>query len=279
VIEIMKKNVTFLGTALLVCGSLSFLNGQQIERVKLAELIKNPGGGKFEFSAHYGQWSLNPLQNLFERELVDAIGDEVRDEVRSQVNSIQPGLVAEEFSHSLAMNSSGSNFGLEIRYYPRGRMGAFSFGLSIEQTQMRMAVSGLLRQDFASGAYAEVDAEGYIELSPITTNISVRWDFVPRWFVSPYIVFGLGVAAMEGDLGYSYDGTLEWAGPAEPLIDTYTRPVREAEEEMDINIPNIFVLLQMNLGIRAVIMKHLTLHVEAGFWDGIVLRGGLGVRF
>ena len=142
-----------------------------------------------------------------------------------------------------------------------------------------MAIRGPLRQDFSNGAYAEVEAEGYIDLSPITTNLSVRWDFAPRWLVSPYLVFGLGVAALKGDVGYSYDGLLEWAGPSETLTDSDVKTFQQLEEDIDFNIPNIFVLLQMNLGLRAVIKKHLILNVEAGFWDGIVIRGGLGVRF
>jgi hypothetical protein len=278
-VEIMRKKIIIPGMLLLACGGFSFLSGQQIEKVQLGELIKEPAGGKFEFSVHYGQWSLNPLQKLFEEEITDAIGDEVRDEVRGQVNALQPGLVAGDFSHSLALSSSGTNFGLELRYYPRGRQGAFSFGLSLDKTQMRMAVSGLLRQDFVSGGYAEVDAEGFIELNPITTNVSVRWDFIPRWIVSPYFVLGVGVAALNGDLGYSYEGSLEWAGPSEPLADNEEKTIQEAEENMDFNIPNIFVLLQMNLGIRVLLLNHLSLHVEAGFWDGIVIRGGLGIRF
>ena len=236
----MKKYILIFGLIFLVNGSFSILNGQQIEEIKLGEFIEDPRGGKIEVSAHYGQWSLNPLQKLFEKELVDSIGDEVRDEVRSQVNSLQPGLMVGEFQHSLALDSNGTNFGLEIRFYPRGRRGAFSFGLSLEKTQMHIAISGPLRQDFSNGAYAEVEAEGYIELSPITTNINVRWDFIPRWIVTPYVVLGLGVASLKGDLGFSYDGALEWAGPSEPLIDSEVKTFHEAEEDMDFNIPNIF---------------------------------------
>ena len=278
-VENMKKIVIALGMMLLVFGSFSSLNGQQIETASQVGMFKEYRTGRFEVSVHFGSWSLNPLQKMFEEELIDSIGDEVRDEVRKQAKALQPGLVEGGFDHSLALDSSGTNFGLEIRYYPKGRWGAISFGLSLEKTNMRMAIGGPLRQEFDNGAYAEVEAEGYIDLSPVTTNLSVRWDFAPRWLVSPYLVFGLGVAALNGDVGYSYDGSLEWAGPSETLTDSDVKTFKEMEEDIDFNIPNIFVLVQMNLGLRAVIMKHLTLNLEAGFWDGIVIRGGLGARF
>lgn len=277
--KIMRKYVIALGIVILVSAGHSFLCAQEIEPEITTEFIELPPTGKFVISAHFGQWSLNPLQKLFEGELIDSISDEIRDEVRNQANSIQPGLVRGGFDQSLILDSSGNNFGLEIRYYPKGKAGSFSLGFSIEKTKMRLAIAGPLKQEFTNGSLAEVEAEGYLEMSPITTNLSLRWDFVPKWIISPYFVFGLGVGSLNGDLGYTYKGSFSWAGPTELLGDSDVKTFKEAEEEMDFNIPNIFLVLQMNLGLRAVIMNNFVFNIEAGFWDGVVVRGGLGFRF
>ena len=90
-VENMKKIVIALGMMLLVFGSFSSLNGQQIETASQVGMFKEYRTGRFEVSVHFGSWSLNPLQKMFEEELIDSIGDEVRDEVACNVRVLGRG--------------------------------------------------------------------------------------------------------------------------------------------------------------------------------------------
>jgi hypothetical protein len=184
-----------------------------------------------------------------------------------------------DYSQDLLLKSSGPTYGLEIRYRPGGENGVLSLGFSLERTHMRFSLEGTVRQEFVDGSYGEVEADAFIDLSPLTTNLSLRWDVNPRWLVTPYFVFGLGVAPLTGNIGYSFDGVYKWSGPDETLTSSYDKTFQEAEEEIDFNLPNIFILLQMHVGIRVNIISGLILRIEGGIWDGFAYRAGLGFRF
>jgi hypothetical protein len=132
---------------------------------------------------------------------------------------------------------------------------------------------------FNDGSYAEMDAKGFVELNPLFTNLSFRWDIKPDWVVTPYIILGLGVAALNGEVSYEYEGTYYNSVGTDHYEDEDKRDIKEAEEDTDFNMPNILPLLQINIGVRAEIIPHLHLRAEAGIWDGFILRGGLAFRF
>jgi len=72
----------------------------------------------------------------------------------------------------------------------------------------------------------------------------------------------------------------DWAHGLEDSIEGRDeKTFKEAEEESDINLPNIFPLFQLCLGARVEIVRGLSFRAEAGLWDGVMLRGGLGYRF
>lgn len=234
---------------------------------------------KFEVEVHYGQWSVDMIKGAFEDELNDRMGKEIRDEFSSQIREFHPYLVKTSHEETLAFDSGGWNTGMEVRFYPGGREGAFSLGFSLEKTRMRLTVQGPVKQVYADGSYAEVESEGYVILNPFSTNLSFRWDMRPSWRITPYIVFGFGLAAMNGEVGYSYAGTYNWGGPQEAVNDSQVKNLKEAEEDMEFNIPNVFFLFQANLGLRAQIIPHLHVRIETGIWDGFILRAGLAFRF
>lgn len=255
----------------------------QSEQGTEAPLIFDKGiEGKIEIAVYYGRWSLNLFKGLFENDLINEISDEIQEEIISQVRGIRNDTdpIPVNFDQTFTFDSGGPNYGLEIRYYPQGREGAFSLGFSLDKMKMRMTVEGDVQQDFNDGSSAEVkDALGEVTLSPLFTILNFRWDFKPDWRITPYFAFGVGMAALNGEVTYDYIGSYRWKVFEQEVGESETMPIKEAEEDADTNLPNILPLLQINLGIRAEVIPHLHLRVEAGIWDGFVLRTGVGYRF
>ncbi|MFW6128953.1 MAG: hypothetical protein ACOC6P_01750 [Candidatus Aminicenantaceae bacterium] len=235
--------------------------------------------GRFEVEVHYSNWTLNWIKGLLENTLNQELGDAIQDEIIRQIENRGFSVVQSDFENELVFDSSGSNYGLEVRLYPRGREGSFSLGISIEKTDMNISIVGTVKQEFNDSSYAEIEAEGYLTLSPISSNLSFRWDFIPQGRITPYFVCGLGLAPLKGEVSYNYTGGYYWGGPEEIIKDSDAKSFKEIEEEIEFNIPNIMILLQTCVGVRGEIMPFLHARVEAGFWDGFVIRGGLAYRF
>lgn len=240
--------------------------------------LKKPSG-RFEVGVHFSFWSLNLIKGILEDELGGELGEEIRDEITSEIEDLQYSLVQTTYDQELIFDSGGQNYGLELRFYPQGRQGPFSLGVSVEQAHMRLSVEGAVQQNFSDGTYATAEAAGEITLDPFFTNLSFRWDLFPDWMVSPYLIFGAGVAQLNGEVSYIYTGQYSTTKVTENLSQDDVRSIKEAEEEMNTNIPNILPLLQLNLGVRAEILPNLYIKAGAGIWDGFILRAGVSGRF
>ena len=276
-----KKGFPALLVCLVFClVSTVFPQEQQEPQIDLSDTVqKSTLSDKFEIGIHYGPWTLKPISNYFEDDLLDEISQEIRDKIREELTDKYPQLVESDYEDELAFSTSGSNFGVEIRYFPKGREGSFSLGFSLERTRIRARVEGPVIQEYTDGTFAQVDSFAYITTNPLTTNISFRWDINPKWRVSPFFVMGFGVAALIGEAGYEYSGTYVWSGPNEEIGDSDDRTFKEWEEEADTNIPNIFYLIQLQLGVRARIVPRVSVNAELGIWDGFVFRIGVFYRF
>ncbi len=272
---------------LLTCFMMAFVvftqsvfaqqDGQEEELPRLA--FDEGIYGKLEIEVHYGYWTIDLFKGLFEEDLVDSLSDELADEITIKIGESGHDIEFMRQEHNLAFGSSGSDYGFELRFYPGGRYSSFSLGVSIEKMHMKATVEGPVTVYYDDGSYAEMDAVGIIDLNPLFTNLSFRWDFKPEWVVTPYFVLGLGIASLRGEVSYEFAGPYYWAGGKEDYEDSESRPVKEAEEDSDINLPNILPLLQINIGVRAEIIPHLHLRAEAGIWDGLILRLGLAYKF
>jgi opacity protein-like surface antigen len=238
------------------------------------------GGGFWEIEVHYGSWSLDAVKSLFEKSLTKKVGAEIRDEVTDKLNATRNILVKSSYEQAITFDSGGSNYGAEIRFFPRGRAGSFSLGVALEKTRIRMDLAGFVKQNYSNGSSARVDSTAFIETEPFTVNVNFRWDFFPSSRVSPYFVFGFGFGAFKGDFGFSYTGAFEMGGASESVSDTQVKSVEDFIEEDNPNVHlTFFPLLQSSLGIKAEIYRGITLRVEAGFWNGLTARGGLAFRF
>jgi hypothetical protein len=276
-----KQKVTVFFVVISVLFLLNFFAYAQQEEPEpeIPPVFEGDVGDKFEVSVHGSLWTIDPLANIFEDDLADELGEEIGNEIREFLESDHPYLVRSRYEQGLIIDSGGWNYGFEVRYYPRGKEGAFSLGLSFEKTKMRLTAEGTVKQEFTDGSYAEANAKSEISLNPITTHINFRWDIKPQWRVTPSFVLGLGFGKLSGKVTYNYSGGYNWSGVAKTVEDQVDKTLKEFEEEIDFNIPNIIPILHLSLGLRAEIISGMQLRAEVGIWDGILFRLGLGYRF
>ena len=242
--------------------------------------VREGSGGFWEVEIHYGSWGLDPVKSLFEKTLTKKIGGQIRDEVTDKLNANRDILVKSSYEQMLMIDTGGSNYGAEFRFYPRGRDGSFSLGLAFEKTLIRLDLEGSVRQNYSNGSTARVDSTAFVETRPFTVNVNLRWDFFPSWRATPYFVFGLGFGAFKGDFGFSYAGVFEWSGLAESVSDRQVKSIQDFIEEDNPNVHlTFFPLLQTSLGVKAEVYRGITLRAEAGIWNGLIARFGLAFRF
>jgi len=288
-----KKGLSCV-TLILIMGSGYGLLGQQEDQdPEISSVAVIDDSGKFEIGIYLGRWTLNPIISQFEEDLSEQLGEQIREEINDELLSLNPFLRPTTFTDDFSFDSSGPNYGLEFRFYPQGRLGACSRGRSLDKVSMRIYGEGATVQNYDDGTYAEASGTGEIILRPLFTTLSFRWDFMPRWRVSPYYSMGIGLAAIgkvkeSGDtidydksdgLNWEYAGTYNWIGPDYSLSGSGRMTLKEAEEEGEFNIPNILPLVTLNLGARLEITPNLLLRGEIGFWDGLGYRLGISGRF
>lgn len=249
------------------------------QAIKLPELPREKTKGKFEIDIHYSSWSLDLVRGWFENELNTSVAEEIRDQISLKVKENHPFIFDKSIEQDFVFDSTGHNFGLEVRFYPGGPDSPFSLGLSIEENVMRILIQGTMKQLFSNYTYAEGPAEASLVFKPVLTNLSFRWDLVPKLSVSPYFVIGVGVGSMRGEIGYSYQSVYTWSGLPEEYEDDIQKTLQEAEEDIEYNIPNIFPLFQLGFGLRVRILPFFHLKGEAAFWNGFILRAGTAIRF
>jgi hypothetical protein len=274
-----KKLSRLLIPGMVLCLSLPGISQETPAQQQIPETGLKKPSGRFEIGVHFSIWSLNLIKGILEDELGGELGEEIRDEIINEIEDLQYSPVQTTYDQQLIFDSGGQNYGLELRFYPQGKQGPFSLGVSIEQAHMRMSVEGAVQQNFSDGTYAAADAKGEITLDPFFTNLSFRWDLFPKWMVTPYLIFGAGVAQMNGEVSYVYTGQYSTSRGTENLSQDDVRSIKEAEEQMNTNIPNILPLFQLNLGARAEILPNLYIKAGAGIWNGFIFRAGISGRF
>jgi len=235
--------------------------------------------GHWEISVHYSKWSVNLIKTLFEGKLKNELGDEIQNQILKKSEAIQPGLVKLNYANGLAFDSDGSNYGVEVRYYARGRAGTFSLGFGLDKTDIALNLNGAVRQEFTNGGIATVDAKSALVMSPFSWHVNFRWEMGQAARFAPYFVVGFGFAPFTGTLTYSFTGTYQNGAFQQSITSDESKSLDQWSQDVDVSIPDILVILQLNFGIKAELYRGLALIGEAGIWDGFVLRGGLAYRF
>ncbi len=231
--------------------------------------------GEWQISPHYGIWNLRPIEPMIEDFMADTLETAFQELIKEFSETIDP---AGDYSQSVDFDSSGKNLALEFRFYPGGEDGSFSIGIAVEKSELRIALDSLdARYDLADGSYIEGSGSGILLWQPTSYHLSFRWDLIPSWRLHPYIGFGAGIASFKGLL--TYEATLETYDAS-----TATTTIEIISEEINLEFleytePKITPLvIQLNLGLNFEITNNLYLLLDAGIWNGFLVRGGVCLR-
>ncbi len=250
--------------------------------------------GHWEFGFHYSRWSLNLLRSSIEGGLSDALESDLKDQILEDIQADYPFLMEKDYSQAVEFDSGGDNYGFEVRYYPGGERGSFSIGLSVEKTTMRVSLpevsaqmtltDGINPQD----AYFSAISQGEFLFKPWSFHLSLRWDILPSSVVHPYITLGVGAATAaaleDAEVSYSYAGELSVPGHgSDQYTDSVSKSVKDLKEEMEAEgeeffLPGFVPFVQLNLGLKVLLTPNVHLLVDAGVWNGFLIRGGVSFR-
>lgn len=250
--------------------------------------------GHWEFGFHYSRWSINFLRSAIEDGLSDALETDLKDQILEDIQTDYPFLMEKDYSQEIEFDSAGDNYGFEVRYYPGGEKGSFSIGLSVEKTTMRVSLPEVSAQMTLTDGFTPQDArfsatsQGEFLFKPWSFHLSLRWDIFPSSVVHPYITLGFGAATAaaleDAEVSYSYSGELSVPGEgSEQYSDSVNKSIKELKEEMEAEgeeffLPGFVPFFQLNLGLKAVLTPNIHLLVDAGVWNGFLIRGGVSFR-
>lgn len=250
--------------------------------------------GHFEFNFHYGPWSINLLRPIIEDILNEALENHFKKNFLEDIQADHPELVERAYSQNIRFDSSGENYGFELRWYPGGENGSFSLGLAIEKTRMKVALPELsanleLEETISrKTAIFSGGASGEFLIKPLSFHLSFRWDMFPSSSIHPFITFGVGAsggsALEQSTLTYNYEGKLTITGePEEGYSGGDSKTLKELKDEReaegeDFPLPGFFPFLQLDLGLKARLSRNFHLLISAGVWDGFLVRAGLSLR-
>ncbi len=255
---------------------------------------RSQSNGHLEFGFHYSRWSINLLHSVVEGYFSDALKTDMKDLILERIRADYPSLEETGYRQDLQFDSIGDNFGFEVRYYPGGKYGTFSFGLSFEKTTMRISLpevsvsmslnDGHMPQDVHFGAASA----GHFFFKPWSLHLSFRWDMHTSSVVHPYFTLGVGAATVatleKAEVSYSYAGDLLVPGEATTQYsDSVKKSVKELKDEMEAKgesffIPGFVPFIQLNLGLKAIITPNVHLLIDAGVWNGFIVRVGVAFR-
>ncbi|MBN1940235.1 MAG: hypothetical protein JW843_11665 [Candidatus Aminicenantes bacterium] len=290
--------VVFLGLFLFLPGRAAAQDGPDLQAAERAKK-----GGHFQFSVHYGSWSLNLMKGVFEG-LAEGLAEQVKNNQLDSIREKHPEYSWEErsFENDVAFDSSGHTFGFEARWYPGGEDGSFSLGLSVVKTKMKFGLTELRTEmeienvDTMKIFSFAADGSGDVTADPMAFLLSLRWDIAPRAVIHPYFTLGFGAAGVkaldETTIRYDFEGELAAPGEETEIIsesDTKTllelkqedaeRKAEEGSSEEPFDYPmKFFPFIQLHFGLKAKLARVVHLMVDFGILDGFSLRGGLAIR-
>ena len=219
--------------------------------------------GKFEVGFHYSYWTIDMIAPLLEDMTPDL---EYYDPEKGEIN----------------FDSNGNNFGFEVRFFPAGKNGSFSLGISYERNNFKANLSGSYKE-MREGIEWKNSLDGNIDLRPHSFNFSLRWDLWPKARVHPYLGLGFGFGSLSGTASYYVETTDQ--GEPDPVIlyESDERTLKELIDEYEAegeSFPvSFFPIIHLNFGLRGEIIENVYFLAEFAVYDGLIFRGGLAYRF
>ncbi len=251
----MKKWIVIVVLAVWVASGFTLYSQDEIKKK----------GGHWEVGVHYSTWSINVISTLIEDNFIP------------EFDNYDPEKGRFNFA------SDGSNYGLELRYFPGGKDGSFSIGLSYERNYFRAKLDGQYSDYDDYGNKLDVVGNGEIEFLPHSVNLNFHWEIFPRGRIHPYLGIGVGIGPLDGSLVLLGKKTTYYNGlPYTETFDerkTMQEVLDELEEEGDKFPLSIFPIVHVCFGLRGEVLNNVFLLGEVAVYDGIIFRGGLAVRF
>ena len=136
-------------------------------------------------------------------------------------------------------------------------------------------IDGVLRQDFTSGEYLDMNAQGKVKNKYSAFLMDLRWEFFPSSSVTPYFSIGGGFSPLKGTAKVTGKGISHLKSGDE---------LYEANEERELKeidaIPLSFIpVVMMNLGLKAELTREFSLFADFGVWNGFILNAGAAFSF
>ncbi len=234
---------------------------------------------KIEAEFHFGSWGVGPARKLIEDSGGDALAERIRDEVTDVIRGLGAPAVLKTFTDTLALTAEGTNPGFALRFYPAGRNGVFSVGVSYEKTSLKFGFKGEVKNIYVDGTTATVSGEASANTAPWTLHMDFRWDFMGEARVTPFFVLGVGVGAFKGNVRYNFTGLYETPFGSRTVEVGEDLTFKEAAQKWDVSIPSYIPFIHLGGGLRVRIVAGLSLNAEAAIWNGFLLRGGVAYRF
>jgi len=229
-------------------------------------VIDNFAKGEWEIGLHYSSWSLNLAKPYIEETVEDSFDN------------------FDSSKGDIVFDSAGNNYGIDVRYYPAGKYGSFSLGLSYEKNNFKGDLTGNYTDYDEYGNKAEVNAVGLFDLQPHSFNFSLRWDIAPRYRIHPYFDIGFGLGKMDGLMNLTTT-TKTYIGSS-VITDKTTEEktlddlIKEYEEEEGKPFPiSFFPIVHISFGIKGEITNNIYFIGEVAFYDGMIFRGGIAFKF
>ena len=230
--------------------------------------------GEWQISPHYGLWSLRPIEPMIENFMADTLETAAQELIEEYSEVIDP---SGEYSQSVDFDSNGNNLALEFRFYPGGQDGSFSIGIAVEKSELTIALDCSAKYELADGSYVDGSGSGILLWQPTSYHLSFRWDLMPSWRLHPYIGFGAGIASFKGILAYEAIVEAYDASTATTTIELISEEINL--EFLEYTEPKITpLIIQLNLGFSLEITENFYLLLDAGIWNGFLVRGGICLR-
>jgi hypothetical protein len=227
---------------------------------------------KYYISIGYGNWSLNLLKSTIEDKLDDLLRDNLQDSIKSDYPSQTLG----DYSQNVNFDSSGGGVNFQIRIYPGGEKGSFSLGFSYFRVDSKIIISADIRQNFTSGDYIASDAEGNLIVNYSAFAVDLKWDLLVNGKIHPYISFGGGIAPLKGNMDYYANGAYYSHNKKR---ESYTISNSDDLTEIDDIKISYLPIIIINFGVRVDIIKNGSLFLDAGIWNGFMVKGGIAYTF
>lgn len=228
--------------------------------------VNSYSAGKWEIGTHYSFWSLNLLKSEIEKNFTPEL--DLYDPNKGHFN----------------FDSNGNNYGFEIRFFPGGKDGSFSIGLSYERNNFKAKINGAYTEYDNAGNRLEAEAQGTVDVFPHSINLGFRWELWPSSRIHPYIGIGFGMGSLDGNLKADTKATVFYSnGATQTQTDheekTIQQVLDEMKEEGNEYPLSFFPIAHIHFGLRGEVVRDVYLLGEVAIYDGFIFRGGIAYRF